>query len=204
MGMIKSRAVVLATAVVLMLLAGCAWSPFSLVNGKTELKGRSIAVIAGLDNDPNIAMARAMTEALGRHTRFKVMSAKQVESTLKGYPSDIRGPWKSAYFDIEIDYSKSDTKKIRAIQQQLGVDYVYVLWTPSETVYNEKIHSLNVISQMFDSGKEVGNGRFNAVAGKTDCCLVPPPNDKDRADAIKETSEYGAKEIGEKTGMLKK
>ncbi len=199
--MIRSRIALLALGA--LLLAGCV-SPFSLVNGKTGFnKGRTMAVIAGLDNDPNVAMAQAMSEALQRRTRFKVMPYKQVAHTLKNYPSDIQGPWRSTYFEIEIDYLKTDLKKIRAIQQQLGVDYLYVLWTPSETVYNDKIHSLNVIGQMFESGKEIGNGRFNAVAGKTDCCLVPPPNDKDKADAVKDTSDYVAKDIGEKTGMLK-
>ncbi len=201
--MIGLRTRLLAIGCSLLLLAGCVMSPFNVVNGKTGFKGRTMAVIAGLDNDANIAMAKAMSEALNRRTRFKVMPQKQVASTLHGYPSDIQGPWKSTYFEIEVDYTKTDVKKIKSIQQQLGVDYLYVLWTPSETVYNEKIHSLNVISQMFESGKEVGNGRFNAVAGRTDCCLVPAPNDKDKADAVKDASDYVAKDIGEKTGMLK-
>jgi len=49
----------------------------------------------------------------------------------------------------------------------------------------------------------VGNGRFNAVAGRTDCCLVPAPDSKDKANAVKDATDYVAKEIGEKTGMLK-
>jgi len=147
-----------------------------------------------------------MTDALKKNSRFQVLSQKQVAQALSGYPTPIQGPYKTAYFEIETDYSKTDIKRIKAIQQKLGVDYVYVLWTPSETVYNEKIHQLNIIAQMFESpnAREVGNGKFGATAGRTDCCLVPAPGDKDKADALKDMSEYVAKEIAEKTGMQKK
>jgi hypothetical protein len=186
-----------------MLISLCACSTFNPVNGDFKPKGRTIAVIAGLDNEPNELAAQYMSEALRKNTRFQVMPQKQVAQTLGTYPARIQGPYKSAYFEIEVDYAKTDLKKIKAVQQKLGVDYLYVLWTPSATVYNEKIHSLNVIAQMFENGKEVGNGRFNAVAGRTTCCLVPAPKDEDKMNAIKDATDYVAKEIGEKTGMLK-
>jgi hypothetical protein len=79
------------------------------------------------------------------------------------------------------------------------------MWTPSATVMNDKIYTYNIITQLFEgpSSKEVGNGMFGATAGKTDCCLVPKPDDKDKANAIKDTTEYVAKQIAEKTGMQK-
>jgi len=183
-------------------IAGCI-SAFNPVSSDVKFKPKSMAVIAGLDNEPNVLLAQAMSESLKKNTRFQVMPYKQVKQSLANYPTDIQGPWKSAYFEIEVDYTKTDLKKIKAVQQHLGVDYLYVLWTPSETVYNRKIHSLNVIGQMFENGKEVGNGRFNSVAGRTDCCLVPAPDSKEKTDAIKDTADYVAKEIGEKTGTLK-
>lgn len=185
----------------LLVLGAC--STFNPVNGDFKLKGKTLAVIAGLDNDANMLTAQYMTESLKKNTRYQVMSQKQVGQAIAGYPDDIQGPYKSSYFEIEVDYSKTDMKKIRAIQQKLGVDYLYVLWTPSATVYNEKIHSLNVISQMFESGKEVANGRFNAVAGRSTCCLTPAPSDQDKTNAVKDTTDYVAKEIGQKTGMAK-
>lgn len=188
--------------VIALFLTACI-STFDPVSSDVRFKGKTMAVIAGLDNEPNLQLAQAMSESLRKQTRFQVMSHKQAAQKIAGYPVKVQGPWKSAYFEIEVDYTKTDMKKVRSIQQQLGVDYLYVLWTPSETVYNGKIHSLNVIGQMFENGKEVGNGRFNATAGHTDCCLVPAPNDRDKADAMKDTSDYVAKQIGEKTGMLK-
>lgn len=189
----------------LMLLSGC-FSTFTPTNSEFKPKGKTLAVVAGMDNDPNVATALYMTDALKKNSRFQVMSQKQVAQSLSGYPTPIRGPYKSAYFEIEIDYTKTDVKKIRAIQQKLGVDYVYVLWTPSATVYNGKMHNLHIIGQMFESpnAKEVGNGKFDALAGRTDCCLVPAPDDKDKESAIKDTTEYVAKEIAEKTGMQKR
>jgi hypothetical protein len=184
-----------------LVLGAC--STFNPVNGDFKLKGKTLAVIAGLDNDANMLTAQYMTESLKKNTRFQVLSQKQVGQAIPGYPDNIQGPYRSAYFEIEVDYSKTDMKRIRSIQQKLGVDYLYVLWTPSATVYGEKIHSLNVISQMFESGKEVANGRFTATAGRSTCCLSPTPKDEDKVNAVKDTADYVSKEIGQKTGMAK-
>lgn len=187
---------------VLVVLGGCI-STFSPVDANFKVKGKTIAVVAGLDNEPNIATARNMAESLKKKTRFQVVPHSQVKQSLPNYPSNIQGPYKSSYFEIEVDYTKTDMKKIRSIQQQLGVDYLYVVWTPSATVYNEKIHSLNAVAQLFENGREVGNGRFNATAGRTDCCLVAAPDSRDKANAIKDATDYVAREIGEKTGMAR-
>jgi hypothetical protein len=200
-GLLLHKILVLA---LLISLGAC--STFTTIDSNFRVKGKTLVVIAGLDNEANLAAARSMTDALKKNSRFQVLSQKQVAQAFSGYPTPIQGPYKTAYFEIETDYTKTDVKRIKTIQQKLGVDYVYVLWTPSETVYNEKIHQLHIIAQMFESpnAKEVGNGKFAATAGRTDCCLVPAPGDKDRADALNDMSEYVAKEIAEKMGMQKK
>jgi hypothetical protein len=189
----------------LLLLVLSACSGFNLVDSNFRPKGKTLAVISGLDNDPNMLAAQHMTDALRKNSRFQVMSQKQVAQSVSNYPQKIKGPYKSSYFQIDTDYSNTDIKKIRQIQQQLGVDYLYVMWTPSATITNDKIYTYNIITQLFEgpSSKEVGNGMFGATAGKTDCCLVPKPDDKDKANAIKDTTEYVAKQIAEKTGMQK-
>jgi len=206
-GRVRMQAAALRAArlllMVLALSAGACVSTFNPVSGDFKPKGRTLAVIAGLNNEPNVLAAQSMVESLKKQTRFQVVPASQVKQTLASYPADIQGPYKSAYFEIEIDYTKTDLKKIKAVQQQLGVDYLYVLWAPSATVYNGKIHSLNIVAQLFEHGKEVGNGRFNAVAGRTDCCLVPAPDSRDKVNAIRDATDSVAREIGEKTGMLK-
>jgi len=183
-------------------LGGCV-STFNPVNDNFRAKGKTIAVIAGLDNEPNIMTAKNMADSLKKNARFQVMPHSQVKQSLSNYPTNIPGPYKSAYFEIEVDYTKTDMKKIRSIQQQLGVDYLYVLWAPSATTYGGKIHSLNIVAQLFENGKEVGNGRFNATAGHSTCCLSPAPDTADKTNAIKDATDYVAREIGEKTGMAK-
>jgi len=199
---IRKQKLLLSIGILSFLLSSCV-STFNPVKQGYTMRGKTIAVIAGLDNEPNLHVARSMSESLAKHTRFQVMSSKKVEQTLIGYPSNIQGPYKSAYFEIEADYAKSDRNKISALQKKLGVDYLYVIWSPSATSYGEKIHSLNVIAQMFESGNEVANGRFNAVAGSSTCCLSPAPQDQDKAKAVENATDYVAKEIGTKMGMLK-
>ncbi len=184
-------------------LSAC--SGFNLVDQNFKPRGRTLAVISGLNNDPNVLAAQHMTDALRKNSRFQVLSQKQVAQSVSNYPQNIKGPYKTAYFQIDTDYSNTDIKKIRQIQQQLGVDYLYVMWTPTATVMNDKIYTYHIITQLFEgpSSKEVGNGMFGATAGKTDCCLVPKPGDEDKAQAIKDTTEYVAKQIAEKTGMQK-
>lgn len=201
-----SKGFVRSIMVLALLVSSTACSTFTLLDQNFKPRGKAIAVIAGLENKENLEVAYYMTEALKKNSRFQVISQKHIAQTLANYPSKIQGPFKTAYFEIETDYGKSDVKKIRAIQQKLGADYVYVVWTPSATVYNEKIHQLHAVGQMFEgpNSKEVGNGRFDATAGKTDCCLVPAPGDADKTNAIKDTTEYVAKEIAEKTHMQKR
>jgi hypothetical protein len=184
--------------------SGC-FSTFNLVDRNFSPKGKTLAVISGLNNDPNLLAAQHMTDALKKNSRFQVMSQKQVAQSVANYPQNIKGPYKSSYFQIDTDYSSTDIKKVRQIQQQLGVDYLYVMWTPSATITNDRFYTYNIVAQLFEgpSSKEVGNGKFGATAGKTDCCLVPKPGDEDKANAIKDTTEYVAKQIAEKTGMQK-
>jgi hypothetical protein len=192
-------------AVSCLLLAGCI-ATFSLVDTGYRPKGKSIAVISGLDSDANVVVAERMTAAFKKHTRFQVVPHKQAASAIPNYPQKIKGPYLFAYFEIDEDYGNTDRKKIQQIQQKLEVDYLYVIWAPTATVTQGTIEQLHCIAQLFEgpSSKEVGHGKFAATAGKVaGCCLVPPPTDTDRSNAVDETTEYVAREIGEKLGMLK-
>src|SRR3989337_3581316 len=100
-------------------LSAC--SGFNLVDSNFKPRGRTLAVISGLDNDPNVLAAQHMTEALRKNSRFQVMSQNQVAQSVSNYPQKIKGPYKSPYFQIDTDYSNTDITKIRQIQEQLGV-----------------------------------------------------------------------------------
>lgn len=188
------------------LLSGC-FETFSLLETDYRPKGKTMAVIAGLDTESNVVLAQRMTDALKKNTRFQMMPHKQAAQAIPNYPVKIKGPYSSAYLEIEEDYSRTDRKKIRDIQQKLGVDFLYVIWTPTATEMQGSIQQLHIIGQMFEgsSGKELGHGKYMATAGRVGgCCLVPKPDDKDRANAVDDISDYVSREIGEKMGMLKK
>ena len=95
--------------VVLALLTGCvsmfSGFMFSPTGGDINANNKTIAVVAGVDNDMNVAVAESMADALARNSNFKVMPAKQVAKRIAGYPQLIRGPYNSADITIDINYS---------------------------------------------------------------------------------------------------
>jgi len=51
--------------------------------------------------------------------------------------------------------------------------------------------------------KEVGNGKFMSTAGRVSYPFAPTPSEEAELQALKDTAEYVAKEIAQKTGMQK-
>jgi hypothetical protein len=192
-------------AVLLLLsLTACSYSAFTLTESGFKPKGKSLAVIAGLNNEVNVVAAKYMSDALGANSRFQVVSQNKVDQSLPAYPTNIKGPYKYAYLNIEPDYSRTDMKKVRDIQQQLGVDYIYVMWSPVSTTGNQQTVQHWFIGQLFEfpSGKEIGNGIYGA--GASGSCLPPSlPSDKEVEDNLKLSMNYVAKNIAEETGMKK-
>lgn len=189
-------------------LVSCSSSNFKLVDRDFKPKGKRLAVLAGLDNEANVLAAQYMTEAMQRYSWLQVMPQKQVGQLLPGYPFEIIGPYTRLFSRIDIDYTNTDVKAIRNIQQRLGVDYLYVIWTYASTRDggNENmIERLHLVTQLFESrdGKEAGHGKFDVIPASVACCLIPAPQYEDKANAIKERMGDAAKEIAEKTGMLK-
>lgn len=186
-------------------VAGC-FETFSLVEADYRPKGKSIAVISGLDSEANVVVAQRMTEALRKNTRLQVLPHKQAAQAVPNYPARIKGPYNYAFFEIEPEYGNTDKKKIREIQQKLGVDYLYVIWTPTATVTQGSIHQLHAIAQMFEgpSSREIGNGKFAMTAGAAGCCLLPAPETKEKANAVDDACDYVSRDIGEQLKMLKK
>jgi hypothetical protein len=192
-------------AVLLLLsLTACSYSAFTLTESGFKPKGKSLAVIAGLNNEVNVVAAKYMSDALGANSRFQVVSQNKVDQSLPAYPMNIKGPYKYAYLNIEPDYSRTDMKKVRDVQQQLGVDYLYMMWAPvSHTVGYQGVQ-LWFIGQLFEfpSGKEIGNGIYGA--GASGSCLSPSlPRDKEIEDNVKLSMGYVANKIAEETGMKK-
>lgn len=187
---------------------------FSPTNGDVKGKGRTIAVVAGVDNQLNVAVAESMAEALSRNSTFKVMPPKQVAQRIKGYPQEIIGPYKSAYMEIDVDYSKTDAKKAAEILKKTGTDYVYIIWMP--TGYSRNLADANgftmsrgaaksfpAVAQLFakPDAKVVAQGRFSVTASKA--IPLSSVSDEEVKDALKNTTETVSKIVAEKSGAAK-
>jgi hypothetical protein len=174
-----------------LILSGC-FTAFALVDNDFKPKGKTIAVVPGINDDMNLAIAALMTESLQKQSRYQVMSQQQIAKALGNYPQNVKGPYKSAYFEINVDWTRTDTQKLAALQRALKVDYLYVLWAPNAVNYNNnKVSHINVVTQMYEfpAGKEIGQGHFPLRV-----------SDKDES-YLKEDTAGIALAVAEKTGM---
>jgi hypothetical protein len=146
--------------------SGCA--TFHLTQDPFEPKGKKLAVISGLTNPSSLLVAQALGDELGKTSRFQVLSQKQVAQAIPNYPQLVKGPYKSAYFEIDVDYGKTDLARVKELQQHLGVDYLYVLWAPAtvshggSTWFTKNYPVTQIVAQLFESpgGKEVGRSQY--------------------------------------------
>jgi hypothetical protein len=201
----------------LAVLAGCvsmfSGLIFSPVNGDIQAGGKTLAIVAATDNDMTLAVVDSMAEAFSRNSTFKVLPAKQTAQRIPGYPQQIKGPYNAAYVTIDIDFSKTDIKKVREIMKKVGTDYAYVIWIPtgsSRTASAEGAATSgegkqwHAVAQMFKGpeAKVVGQGRFDVTAVR----YVPGAkvSAEQMREAVANTTDTVSQVIADKTGTLKK
>lgn len=151
---------------VTLVLSGCA--TFHLTQEPFQPKGKKLAIISGLTNASSLSVAQALGDELGKTSRFQILSQKQVAQAIPNYPQLVKGPYKSAYFEIDVDYSKTDVARVKDLQHHLGVDYVYVLWAPAtvshggSSLFFKNYPVTQIVAQLFESpgGKEVGRSQY--------------------------------------------
>ena len=180
-----------------LVLEGC--STFQLTEEPFQPKGKRLAVIAGLTNPSSLQAAHALADELAKASQFQVLPQKQVAQAIPNYPQLIKGPYNSAYFEIDVDYAKTDRERVKQLQKNLGTDYLYVLWAPSVTsngqknLFSKPYSTMQVIAQLYEfpGGKEVGHGSYIMRI------------DGDKNQIVREDLEHVTKELAEKTHMLK-
>ena len=185
--------------VIMFSLVSCV-SHFNLKKEVKDAEGSQIAIISGINSEPNLSYAIMLTESLRQYSSLKVMSQKQIAENIEYYPTRIRGPWKFAYVEIEPDFTRMDVEKVKQIQKKLGVKYVYVVWTPVETSYTiqnyGEVFELHTISQLFEfpSGDAIGGSKFviSKHAG------MPASIGETKRDMLLYYAENEAKEIAQK------
>lgn len=182
---------------VALLISGCA--TFHLTQDPFQPKGKKLAVIAGLTNPSSLYAAQALADELGKASRFQVLSQKQVAQAIPNYPQLVKGPYKSAYFEIDVDYGKTDLARVKELQQHLGVDYLYVLWAPTtvshggSTFFFKNYPIMQIVAQLFESpgGKEVGRSQYAIRV------------DDETHEVLRDDMQRVAQELAEKTHTLK-
>ena len=182
---------------VALLISGCA--TFHLTQEPFQPKGKKLAVIAGLTNPSSLYAAQALADELGKTSRFQVLSQKQVAQAIPNYPQLVKGPYKSAYFEIDVDYGRTDLARVKELQQHLGVDYLYVLWAPAtvshggSTFFFKNYPIMQIVAQLFESpgGKEVGRSQYAIRV------------DDETHEVLRDDMQRVAQELAEKTHTLK-
>ena len=178
-------------------LSGCA--TFHLTQEPFQPKGKKLAVIAGLTNPSSLQIAQALGDELGKTSQFQVLSQRQVAQAIPNYPQLVKGPYKSAYFEIDVDYGRTDLARVKELQQHLGVDYVYVLWAPAtvshggSTFFSKNYPVTQIVAQLFESpgGKEVGRSQYAVRV------------DDQTHEVLRDDMRRVAQELAEKTHTLK-
>ncbi len=212
----KSSRLYIGTCLILMVLAGCvsmfSGLIFSPTNGDIQAGGRTLAIVAGTDNDMTSSVVVSMAAAFSRNSTFRVQPPKQTAQRIPGYPQQIKGPYNSAFVTIDIDFSKTDIKKVRELMKKVGTDYAYVIWVPtgsSRTASADGAASsgegrqYHAVAQLFmgPDAKVVGQGRFDVTAVR----YVPGTkvSAEHMREAVANTTETVSSVIAEKTGTLK-
>jgi hypothetical protein len=190
----------------LFFLGGCVRATFNpLAADFHAKKSASIAVISGLEKGGNAVLAHYVTEALKEKSNYRVMSQAAIAKAVKGYPYNIQGPYSSAYFNIEKDYTRTDVEKIRRLQKKLGVDYLFVMWAPISVTMNNVNNVVHVITQMFEfpGAHEVGRGLFYTAARKVTWSFSGRVKDSEIDQGMQKASLKVASELAARTGMGK-
>lgn len=178
-------------------VGGCA--TFHLTQEPFRNNGKKLAVIAGLTNPGSLQAAQALSEAVEQASRFQVLPQKKVAQAIPNYPQLIKGPYTSAYFEIDEDYTKTDLGRVSEIQKHLGVDYLYILWAPTsvqsggKSLFSKNHPLVHVVAQVFEfpGAKEIGRGKYVLRV------------DEDRHELVPEDLALVAGEFAEKTRMPK-
>lgn len=188
-----SRQKFILLALIAFLLSGC-YNTFALVDKDYVPKGKTIAVIPGINDNMNKVIGQLFAQSLAEESRYNVMSTKRMTRALGTSAVSIQGPYRSAYFDIDVDWSMTDKDEVAALQRSLKTDYVYMFWAPTAVNYNNsKAARVHVIAQMFEfpGMKLVGQGRYILTAAKDD------PN------YLKRSARKAAMATAKKSGMLR-
>jgi hypothetical protein len=110
-------------------LAGCGThKPFEFFDETTLIKSGTIAVISADGSDATRRLAAALTKELRERSTFKVWSQAKIDLRLAKYPVTIK-EGKPENPDKPVWFGAGEKAKVDAMQAQLKVRYLFVVWT---------------------------------------------------------------------------
>jgi hypothetical protein len=110
-------------------LAGCmSHKSFEFFDEMTLIKNGTIAVISADGSDATMRLAEALTKELRERSTFKVWSQAKIDLRLAKYPVTIK-EGKPENPDKPVWFGKREKAKVDAMQAQLKVRYLFVVWT---------------------------------------------------------------------------
>ncbi len=140
-------------------LAGCGiHKPFEFFDETTLIKSGTIAVISADGSDATMRLAAALTKELRERSTFKVWSKAKIDLRLANYPVTIK-EGKPENPDKPVWFGKGEKAKVDAMQAQLKVRYLFVVWTvfsratDTSDAYNVSING-NVVE--YPKGRVIG------------------------------------------------
>ncbi len=172
----------------------------------------TIAVISGQNKDANLLAVDLLTKDLAKETHLTVLPPQRVAG-LPDYPRNIRGPLRTEYVTATVDYDNTDLETIKRIRQQLGVDYLYVVWMQGVSSTMLGRTTLRYVTQLFagPDGAPVYNGGFKSSAsggcGGFTLCLgikFKYPTAEEQVRQLKESCETHAIVLEEEIEALEK
>ena len=139
-------------------LAGCGiHKPFEFFDETTLIKSGTIAVISADGSDATMRLAEALTKELRERSTFKVWSKAKIDLRLAKYPVTIK-EGKPENPDKPVWFGKGEKAKVDAMQAQLKVRYLFVVWTEfSQTGTSDSYHaSINGNVVEYPKGRVIG------------------------------------------------
>jgi hypothetical protein len=164
-------------------LFGCV-TIFKPVADISNVKGNTLAVISGINDEDNVFYADKLSQHIAKKSTFKVLTLSEIKSRWVDYPYNIRGPYNTAYFEIDPNYAKTDIERLKIIQKKLNVDNIYVVWTPTSRMltgagWTADVFETSLIGQFFSfpGPVEVGRSNFKMTYAKGFVIGVKVPRD---------------------------
>lgn len=150
---------------------------------QARLPGKSIAVIAGQNKRVTQNVADILTEALNRQSSMEVFTSERIKARFEHYPINIQGPFLEQPLQVTLDPARTDVKATREIKDQLGVEYLYVVWLSESRMNGTGATTYRFQTQLFagPSCALVKNGEIESyTGGRMSCIWFLPASEETR------------------------